>query len=285
MVKSSQNDHCFFLFSPMPVTSPYRDRPLATPRVAHAGDPRSPCYAILIPCVSLIHFPSPLLLRRAHAEPNRAELIAGPCAGCSSPRLLISLRPKLRSLTPHLLCPSTGSIKPFCGRIEPAIAGLHCQPRRSSAPLVDLPSPATLRPNRARGELPREPLSLPDPFPVPNRRHRRRAATRAAVGAQRRRACHRGPPLSGPQPRGRTPASPLRPGRGPAPPASPCRRGTLPQRVGLASRRPWRGQGRELGAGPPTDMWGPVVRPLFWVLFFNFIYLFRLKSSKIPRNL
>ena len=143
-VKSSQNDHCFFLFSPMPVTSPCRDRPLATPCVAHAGDPRSSCCAVLIPCMSLIHFPSPLLLRRAHAEPNRAELVAGPCAGCSSPRLLISLRPKLRSLTLHLLCPSTSSIKPFCGRIEPAIAGRHCQPRRSSAPLVDLPSPATL---------------------------------------------------------------------------------------------------------------------------------------------
>ena len=87
-------------------------------------------------------------------------------AGHLSPPHLDSVHPDLPRLAPHLVRPSLSLAVQYPTRIgTPAIVGRHCR-SRSSAALVELPSPAVLRPNRVVGELPCDPLKLSELFPL-----------------------------------------------------------------------------------------------------------------------
>src|SRR6185295_12291574 len=96
-----------------PVTSTRRARRKTSPSTQ----------AILIPCASLIHFPSLHLLPRARVELSSSRAAAGATPNTPSPSRLDSSCPEPLHLTLHLLHPSPSSAEPYAGRIGPAIAG------------------------------------------------------------------------------------------------------------------------------------------------------------------
>ena len=114
---------------------------------------------------SRVRFPLPFFsIAQQGAEP--LEPRRRPPLRPSSPPPPDSPRPKPRDFAPKLLRPSTSSAAPKPGRNQaprpPAAIAAH----RSSAPSVDPTPPASLRPNRTRGEHLRDLLMLPVPFPL-----------------------------------------------------------------------------------------------------------------------
>ena len=169
----------------------------------------------------------PFLLPRVRVEPSSSRAVAGDRPGHFSPLRSISSHPKPLHLALHLLRPFQSSFEPTLGRISAcATVGRHCR-RRSFAPPVELPLPALLSSNRARGENPRELLLLTDLFPRGNRRHRRRLTAAppqvlcAAVRAAAEPPCARSRSAAA-SPRAACPAQ----ARPAAPPVRHHRRGT-----------------------------------------------------------
>ena len=167
-----------------------RDRSPATPRVVRAVDPRPPCAWLIHSRALEASRTRPFLLPRASRAARAAPSLA----------LRPFLAAPLESFAPRppLPCSPPPPPHPVPVRSNPrpnrplGRRGRHCRPRRSSASLVDLSSPAILRPNRARGELPREPLILPDLFPFRSWRRRCRNIAAPPLSPCRRRACSMG---------------------------------------------------------------------------------------------
>ena len=152
----------------------------ATRRRRHASAvaanlvPREPSYPLPVPSLSE-PFPSPSS-RPRQAEPERAVIVA--VAAPTTPLLSRSIPrvPIAPSLIPNLSHLSPSSAVPFPRPNRARRPRLPLLGRRELRPVVDLRPPGLLRPNRLRGELVHDLLSLLDLFIARISHHRRRSA-------------------------------------------------------------------------------------------------------------
>ena len=147
-----------------------------------------------VPSLSLsrshVRFPLPFFsIAQQGAEP--LEPRRRPPLRPSSPPPPDSPRPKPRDFAPKLLRPSTNSAAPKPGRNRARRPPAAIAVAGAPPPPVELPLPALLGSIRAHGEVPRDLLLLPIPFPaqIPRRRCRNAAAPSwspgCAAGARR----------------------------------------------------------------------------------------------------
>jgi len=228
-------DHCATLLSivlvrePMPATPCVVTSAILALRARHS-----------YPSAEPYPFPRPLLLPQTQAEPSSSRAAVARRAGHTSPLRSISSRPKPINLPLHLHRPSPSPFEPSPSRIGSPNRRPPLPSPPSSAPSVELPSPAVLRPNQALGELPRAALVLTDPVPL--------LFLPGATGTRpcRRRPARLSPPPSRAaltRPRATPPRAsglPAHPGRRPAPPRrhlAPWPPGLLRHRRGHHGRR------------------------------------------------
>jgi len=169
--------YCFALFStvwaPTPIPTCWPSTSSSTRRRSRPGDPRRPSAVLIIASTLEPSRPIPFLSFFLSARRDRAELAAARPPGSSSPPTR-TLRVLSCATSPR---PSSTSPRP---RPCPNPAEIELPPSPPSPFSLDSalsvePSPPVLSAqNQAPGELHRDLLSLPDPFPgrIPSPRRR-----------------------------------------------------------------------------------------------------------------